>query len=677
MTMKWFLAVFLALVAEAASPVGKVISLLEGMAGNIVEEGKAEEKKITQYSNMCEKRIAQLEYQINSAKTDVDELSARISKSDSKAEAATSSIQETQQSIGGDEADLKAASEVRKKESAEFVEAQKELLEVTATVERAVSVLEKEESKGSAALFQVKGKGVPSLLQAVQAMVDASMIGHEDANTLTSLMQDSDLQPVAPAYKSKSGGIMEMLEDMMDKTKEELMKLRSKETEAKHSYEMLTQSLQDQISFAQQELAKTQKTQAEQTRIKAEAEKDLQQTKTSLAEDEKTLSDFSLDCKSEVADYDESVKSRGLELKALKAAIATLKESSGLSFLQLEEEQHRSVIRSTQDLKHFEVVRMVRALGQKLEDRQLVLLSRRMDSMLRGEAGSSADVFAKIKTMISEMISTMQENLQAETTKKAYCDAEMGKAKDKKTSKESDLETVSTRIDAAVSKSASLKKQVATIKSELADLAETQANMTKLRQEEKDLFEKKEPETEKGMEGVKSALRTLRDFYKSSGVQVTSGERKGAAGGVIGRLEDVEADMAMSLSQMRSAEKSAETNYDKDLQDMKLEKVQKEKDVSYKTSEAQRLDSELNSLNSDQESLETEMGALLDFVKSLEAECLVTPESFAEKQAKKQQEIDGLKEALTALDATAETPALVQRHARALRGGSMSGKLAP
>ena len=49
------------------------------------------------------------------------------------------------------------------------------------------------------------------------------------------------------------------------------------------------------------------------------------------------------------------------------------------------------------------------------------------------------------------------------------------------------------------------------------------------------------------MEGVKTALRTLRDFYKSSGVQV-AGERKGAAGGIIGRLQDVEADMAMSFS---------------------------------------------------------------------------------------------------------------------------------
>ncbi|CAJ1418837.1 unnamed protein product [Effrenium voratum] len=326
-----------------------------------------------------------------------------------------------------------------------------------------------------------------------------------------------------------------------------------------------------------------------------------------------------------------------------------------------------SNIRSTSDLKHFEVVRMVRSLGQKLGDRQLVLLSRRMDSVMRSESGVSADIFAKIKTMISDMISTMSENLQAEATKKAYCDAEMGKASDKKASKDSDIQTVSTRIDAAASKSTSLKKQVVAIKAELSTLAETEANMTKIRQEEKSMFQQNEPETVKGMEGVKSALRTLRDFYKSSGVQVTSGERKGTATGVIGRLEDVEADMAMSLSQMRSAEKTAELNFQKDSQDMKLEKSQKEKDVSYKTAEAQRLDSELNSLNSDSESLQTEMGALLDFIKSLEAECLVTPESFAEKQAKKQQEIAGLKEALTALDATAE-PALLQRHARALRG---------
>ncbi|CAK9065987.1 unnamed protein product [Durusdinium trenchii] len=364
---------------------------------------------------------------------------------------------------------------------------------------------------------------------------------------------------------------------------------------------------------------------AARSRIKAEASKELEETKVSLAQDEKTLADFKLDCKSEVADYEEGAKSRGLELEAaqlpgsytgytvtsvtfsaLKSAKATLKESSGLSFLQ-----EKSSVRHSQGSKHVEVVRMVRSLGQQLQDHQLVLLSRRMDSMLR--EGQSADIFAKIKTMITDR-----------ATVRAYCDAEMGKANDKKEAKEADLESVASKIDAAASKSATLKKQVQSISSELSVLAETQTtlgldelgvagiavsdgvnaatraatNMTKLRQEAKALFEKNEPETVKGMEGVKTALRTLREFYKSSGVQVTSGERKGAAGGVIGRLEEVEADMAMSLTQMRSAEKTAASNFDK------------EKDISFKTSEAMRLDGELAELSNDQESHQTEMSAL-------------------------------------------------------------------
>jgi len=649
----------LALVSgQAVNPVAKVISLLSDMQTTIKKEGKAEDARITKFSNNCELRSADLEYQIKTAKEDIEELSARISKAEGKKETLASTLEETSEGVASNEADLAAATSVRAKEAADFKVAEKDLLETSATVERAMSMLEKKEAKGES-LVQVKGAG--NLLQAVQAMMDASVIGHQDAKTLTAFLQDAQA-PEPATYESKTGGVTEMLEDMLDKSKDQLMELRKKETEAKHSFEMVTQSLADEIKFAKAALDKAKKSQAEQARIKAEAEKDLQQTKISLTQDQKSLSDVTMDCKQEVADYQEETKSRGLETEALTAAKAALMESSGLSFLQL---GSKSTIKSSQDLKHFEVVRMVRTLGQQLKDHQLVLLSRRMDGMLRSESG--ADVFGKIKTMISDMITTMQENLQAEATKKAYCDKEMGEAADKKAAKEDDLDDVSTKIDGTASKSASLKKQVVAIKKELTTLAETQANMTALRQEEKAIFKTKEPQTVTGMEGVKSALKSLRDFYKSSGVKVTSGERKGAAGGVIGRLEDVEADMAMSLSQMRAAEKTAQTNYERDTQDMKLEKTQKEKDIEYKTAEAQRLDTELNNLNADQESMQTEMSAIMEFTKGLEAECLVTPESFAEKQAKRQQEIDGLKEALTALDATAGT-ALLQRGPRALRG---------
>ncbi|CAE7949466.1 unnamed protein product, partial [Symbiodinium sp. KB8] len=129
-------------------------------------------------------------------------------------------------------------------------------------------------------------------------------------------------------YKSKSGGVIEMLEDMLDKSKDQVRELRRKESEAKHSFEMVKQSLEDEMGFAKKSLEKAQKIKAEQSRSKAEADKDLQQTKTSLAEDEQTLSDFVADCQQEVAAYEDETKSRALEMEALKTAKAALMESS-------------------------------------------------------------------------------------------------------------------------------------------------------------------------------------------------------------------------------------------------------------------------------------------------------------------------------------------------------------
>eukprot|EP00440_Ansanella_granifera_P040678 gb/GFBE01044115.1/.p1 GENE.gb/GFBE01044115.1/~~gb/GFBE01044115.1/.p1 ORF type:complete len:680 (+),score=296.82 gb/GFBE01044115.1/:1-2040(+) len=652
--------------ADQGSPMARVIGLLQDMEAKVTEESKAEDEKMEKYEALCARRTDDLKYEITTAKSEIDELEAKIAKADSKLEALDTSIEETQGNIASSESELKAATEVRSKESEDFRASEKDLLDANSAIERAIAALDSEETKGGSSLLQVKA--APGVLEAVQAMMDASIIGHGDAQTLTSLLQGEQMDFQAAAVEKKSGGVVDMLEDMLDKSKDELTELRKKETSAKHSFEMAVQSLQDEIKFAKQDLGKSTKSKNNQQRIRAEAAKDLEQTKGSLAEDEKSLKDFTADCKEEAADYKEESRSRGLELEALGKAKQALSDSmpgGAPSFLQLGQ---KSSIQSSRDLKHFEAVRIVRGLGQQQHDHDLVLLSRRMDSMLRSESGSGEDVFAKIKTMIKDMIATMEQNLQAEASKKEYCDAEMSKNDAKKASKQEEVDDVSTKIDQASSQAAMLKQQATTLTNELSTLAETQANMTKLRQEEKALFAKNEPETSAGLEGVKVALKTLRDFYKESGTKVTSGERAGAAGGIIGRLEDVEADFATTLSKMRADEKTAEKNYNKDIQDMKLEQTQKEQDVKYKLAESKRLESEAAELTTDSESLATEMSAILEYAKGLEAECLVTPESFAEKQAKKQQEIEGLKEAITALDATSDAaPALLQRQAR-LRG---------
>jgi len=278
--------------------------------------------------------------------------------------------------------------------------------------------------------------------------------------------------------------------------------------------------------------------------------------------------------------------------------------------------------------------------------------------------------------MIADMIDSMEKKLREEAGKKAYCDSEMKKAASKQEGKQSELEDLQTKIDAATSKSAALKEEVADLQKALVTIGEFQVNTTAMRQKEKAQFKKTVPEVQEGLDGVKTALKVLREYYK--GTQAAT-ERGGAATGVIGMLEVVESDFAKNLAEMRVAEATAQEDFKKDMQDLELEKARKEQDVKYKSQEAKRLDVELQEFRSDSDNVQTELSAIEEFNSGLQAECTVTPESYEERRAKRQAEIEGLKTALDALDAESTTGLMQlkseRRSLRQLRGSRQSEEL--
>jgi len=84
-------------------------------------------------------------------------------------------------------------------------------------LERAILILEKEMKKGGAAMVQVQKAG-NNMVQALTALVDASLINSGDAAKLTALMQGSSSEddedtgaPAASAYEGHSGGIIDTL----------------------------------------------------------------------------------------------------------------------------------------------------------------------------------------------------------------------------------------------------------------------------------------------------------------------------------------------------------------------------------------------------------------------------------------------------------------------------------
>merc|ERR1719440_2740914 len=154
-----------------------------------------------------------------------------------------------------------------------------------------------------------------SVAEALRVLVQASMFSSADASRLTSLLQggqQSDTMgesmeeqseeatafgaPDAAVYESHSGGIIDTLEGLLDKAQDQLANSRKTETTSQHNYEMLKQSLTDEMKFGNQDMADAKKALAESAEAKATAEGDLGVTSKALAADEKSLADLHQDC---------------------------------------------------------------------------------------------------------------------------------------------------------------------------------------------------------------------------------------------------------------------------------------------------------------------------------------------------------------------------------------------
>merc|ERR1740138_1743786 len=94
-------------------------------------------------------------------------------------------------------------------------------------------------------------------------MVKASMLTSADAGRLTALVQsssedtdsDSDVgSPDAAIYEGHSGGIIETLEGLKEKAESQLDKARKTETANLQNFQLLKQSLEDEIKNANDEL---------------------------------------------------------------------------------------------------------------------------------------------------------------------------------------------------------------------------------------------------------------------------------------------------------------------------------------------------------------------------------------------------------------------------------------
>jgi len=650
-------AVPTAVSAAEVSPIGKVVQLISDLQAKVIKEGEGAQKMYAEFSEWCEDRARDLSRDIKTGTAEVETLKASIAESDASIQELITKIDDLAGDIATDEADLKDATEIRDKEHGDFAAEESELVETVDMLDRATGILEREMAKGGASMLQVKN--AKSLASALSAMVQASVMSAADGARLAALVQtssqdsDTDSEPGAPdaaVYESQSGSVVGTLKDLSEKADSQLDAARKAETQNLQNFEMLKQSLSDEIKNANKDLDAAKKGLAQSSEAKATAEGDLETTSTDLKADVAAKADLHQECMTKAEDFESETKSRGEELAAIAKAKVNIIEATGgaeeisyggASFLQT---ASRSRLSSKADLAGFEVVRAVRDLACTQNSKALMLLSQRLSSVAHSH---SADVFGKIKGLISDMIEKLENQAAADATHKAYCDQQLSETNSKKTGKTTEVEKLTTKIDQMTAKSSSLKEEVAALQSALSKVMRSQAEMDKLRQEETTIYKTTQADLEQGLSGVQLALKVLNDYYAKDAAHVSA---SGSSSGIIGLLEVVESDFSKNLAEVVSTEEAAAAAYEQESKDTSVEKVTKEKDVEHKIKESAYLDKESAALSADRSNVQAELDAILEYFSKIEAACTEVAETYADKKAHREAEIAGLKSALDTLE---------------------------
>lgn len=683
-----------------SDPLGKVNELLSTLKSKILQEGEAEAKAYEEFVRWCHKASENLNYEIKNYEQIKEKQEAKVAEFASNIQVADSKIEKLAGAISQDQAELNDAIAMRGKQQKDFAATEKELTEATDALSRATSIISTEMAKNPAALAQIDKSSISSLLLSLGNVVDAAGLASADRTKLIEFVQSREASedqvgaPAAATYASQSGNIVDLLEDLHDKAQGELAEARKVEAGSKHNFNLMRQSLEDEMAATTKDLYAEKSAKANAEDEKAKVEGDLATTVPDLEDDKKSLHTFGSDCMQSASDHDATMAARNEEVKVLTHALQILKEEasgageisraifSKYSFLQTAS-MTKSTMRSRTDLANAEAAAMVKKLAREQHSATLAQLASRISVVQKYGAKDGANPFDKIKGLVSQMLAKLEKEAEAEATENSWCVEQTSKTEDKKEDLEHDHAKLVTSIDQAVARKVELKEDITELFKEVSLLSSTIAELSSIRSEEHANYLNAKADLEGGMAGVGKVKDILMKHYGNSAALIQDSsqsraflqqpsppehyEKSSKAGGpIIDILEVVEADFAATLTKEEAQESDAEEQFQTIFTEKRDCKITKEKDLQYKKPELIALEKQISELGNDKQGMDSELSAVLQYYAQVQARCVAKPHSYESGKARIEAEINGLKEVLSTLES--ET-SLVQRKRR-MRGAA-------
>jgi len=645
-----------ALSAEV-TPVEKVLELMNSMLEKGKKEKHEEEVQFAAYKQFCGDTSVEKTTAIEDANGHITVLKADIEKAIATIAKLTKEVAELEEDISTWNGDIKAATQVREQEQADYDKTHADYSESVDALERAIAVLKKQtHDRKQSSLLQLKTLDL--IPQNAKDTIDAFL--QQDPEESLALSA-----PEANAYENQSGGVIEMLDKLLDKFIEERTQLEKEEMNAKHAYTMVKQDLEASIEQATQDRDEKSEFKAETIQAKADATGDLQDTTTTRDADTAYLEDLTATCAQKSSDFDSRQQLRAEEIEAIEKAIEIISSgavagSAETHLPQLVQKSAYAQLRAENNNNEAALAKVAAFLQKKSNS-----IGSHILALIATKAGE--DPFIKVKQMIKDLIVKLMEEAAEEAEHKAWCDTELSSNEQTRKEKTAAVESLHAQKDELEASIAKLTEDIAELTQAIADLDAAMAKYTGLRNEEKAKNKATTADAKAAQTAVAQALTVLKDFYEKAAEatsfaqsrqqpaapEIFDSEYKGMQsgnGGVVGMLEVIESDFARLEADTKAAEESAQKEYDEFMTDSATDKSKKTTDSEHKTAKKQDESQTLTQVMEDLQGTQEELDAALAYFDKLKPSCVDAGVSFEERVARRKEEIESLQQALQVLN---------------------------
>merc|ERR1719160_1561422 len=185
---------------------------------------------------------------------------------------------------------------------------------------------------------------------------------------------------------------------------------------------------------------------------------------------------------------------------------------------------------------------------------------------------------------------------------------------------------------------------------EIFELDTAVSEATTLRTAEKEKNTVTVADAKVASEATAKAVQVLKDFYGSQ--EEGSVAQGSSSTGVLGMLEVIASDFVRLETETTASEDKAATEYTAFMRDSSKSKAVKETDVKHKLNKKTENEGDLEEAKKDLAGTQEELDAAEAYFDKLKPSCVEAGESYEDRKARREEEIESLKDALQILEET-------------------------